>query len=164
MDDLAKLVQKLSDQLRTRLLKIATAESCTGGLIAGLLTELPGSSLWFERGFVTYSNEAKHDMLGVKSDLIHTHGAVSQLVAEAMALGALNHSPAHFSLAVTGIAGPDGGSLEKPVGTVWFAWAMAKFPVRSLHCHFHNASRQEVRRLACKQALEGALSYLIEHN
>jgi nicotinamide-nucleotide amidase len=101
---------------------MATAESCTGGLIAGACTELPGSSVWFERGFVTYSNAAKSDMLGVPDALIAAHGAVSEPVARAMAVGAVSRSAAHVALAVTGVAGPAGGSAEKPVGTVWFAW------------------------------------------
>lgn len=162
MDDLDKLVHKLVDDLCARHLKIVTAESCTGGLIAGLLTELPGSSVWFERGFVTYSNLAKQEMLGVKSELIESHDAVSKVVAEAMALGALAHSAAHISLAVTGVAGPDGGSVEKPVGTVWLAWAMPHMPVQSLHRYFQNVSRQEVRRLACVSALKGAISFLAQ--
>jgi len=162
VNNLTKLVQKLADGLRIKHFKIATAESCTGGLIAGLLTELPGSSVWFERGFVTYSNLAKHEMLGVNPELIGVHGAVSKAVAEAMVVGALTHSVANLALAVTGIAGPDGGTIEKPVGTVWFAWAMPKLPVRSLHCYFPDVSRQKVRHLACKQALEGAVAYLDE--
>jgi nicotinamide-nucleotide amidase len=103
---------------------LATAESCTGGLIAGACTDLAGSSDWFERGFVTYSNQAKTEMLGVDAQLIDTHGAVSEPVARAMAQGALQHSRAQVSVAVTGVAGPGGGSTDKPVGTVWFAWAL----------------------------------------
>jgi len=103
---------------------MATAESCTGGLIAGACTDLAGSSGWFERGFVTYSNEAKTEMLGVDAALIATHGAVSEPVARAMAAGALRHSHAQVSAAVTGVAGPTGGSAEKPVGTVWFGWSV----------------------------------------
>ena len=102
---------------------LATAESCTGGMIAAACTDLAGSSAWFERGFVTYSNEAKSDMLGVPAALIATHGAVSEPVARAMASGALQHSRAQVALSVTGIAGPSGGSPDKPVGTVWFGWA-----------------------------------------
>jgi nicotinamide-nucleotide amidase len=102
---------------------LATAESCTGGLIAARCTELAGSSRWFERGFVTYSNAAKCELLGVDATLIERHGAVSEAVVRAMALGALAHSPAQVAIAVTGVAGPDGGSADKPVGTVWLAWA-----------------------------------------
>src|SRR6187402_2180212 len=113
----------LADLLVKRQWQLATAESCTGGLIASLCTELPGSSAWLERGFVTYSNAAKAEMLGVDPALIETHGAVSEEVARAMAAGAVEHSHAQVALAVTGIAGPTGGSASKPVGTVWFAWA-----------------------------------------
>ena len=106
---------------RANGLKIATAESCTGGLIVGLLTEIPGSSDVVERGFVTYSNPAKEEMLGVSAAMLRQHGAVSQIVARAMAEGAIRQSTAQLSVAVTGIAGPGGGSDEKPVGLVWFA-------------------------------------------
>ncbi|HCX81679.1 MAG: damage-inducible protein CinA [Curvibacter sp. RIFCSPHIGHO2_12_FULL_63_18] len=102
---------------------LATAESCTGGLIAGACTDLAGSSAWFERGFVTYSNTAKTEMLGVDATLIATHGAVSEPVVRAMVQGALQHSLAQVAVAVTGVAGPTGGSADKPVGTVWFGWA-----------------------------------------
>lgn len=101
---------------------LATAESCTGGLIAAACTELAGSSQWFERGFVTYSNAAKAELLGVPAALIEQQGAVSKPVARAMAEGAIQHSAAQASLSVTGIAGPTGGSADKPVGTVWFGW------------------------------------------
>ena len=160
MVQLDNLLLELTTALRRSKLKISSAESCTGGLIAGLLTELPGSSIWFDRGFVTYSNLAKQEMLGVDPQLIKNHGAVSEQVAIAMAKGALLHSAAQLSFAVTGIAGPDGGSAEKPVGTVWFAWAMQGLPVDSLERHFTNASRQEVRHLACVQALEGAIQQI----
>ena len=117
------LVEALSHALLHRGWMLATAESCTGGLIAGRCTDLAGSSQWFERGFVTYSNEAKHELLGVDNALLAQEGAVSEAVARDMALGALRHSQAQVSLAVTGVAGPTGGSRSKPVGTVWFAWA-----------------------------------------
>ena len=116
--------QQLAALLLQRQFKLATAESCTGGLIAATCTDLAGSSEWFERGMVTYSNEAKTEMLGVDADLIATHGAVSEPVARAMAAGALQQSGAQVSVAVTGIAGPSGGSDAKPVGTVWFAWGL----------------------------------------
>jgi len=102
---------------------MATAESCTGGLIAATCTELAGSSNWFERGFVSYSNAAKCELLGVDAALIDAHGAVSEPVVRAMAVGALAHSRAQVAVAVTGVAGPSGGSAAKPVGTVWLAWA-----------------------------------------
>ena len=118
-----KLTEQLAEVLLQHGWMLATAESCTGGKIAANCTDLPGSSQWFERGFVTYSNEAKHDMLGVDSALIAEHGAVSEAVAQAMTLGAMRRSHAQVTLAVTGVAGPTGGSADKPVGTVWFAWA-----------------------------------------
>ena len=103
---------------------LVTAESCTGGMISSACTDLAGSSQWFERGFVTYSNEAKHEMLGVPKELIDAHGAVSEPVARAMAMGAIEHSHADVAVAVTGIAGPTGGSADKPVGMVWFGFAL----------------------------------------
>jgi nicotinamide-nucleotide amidase len=120
---MAHLVEDVAAALLARGWMLATAESCTGGLIAGACTDLAGSSNWFERGFVSYSNTAKTELLGVDPDLIARHGAVSEPVARAMAQGALQHSKAQCALAVTGIAGPGGGSAGKPVGTVWFAWA-----------------------------------------
>lgn len=116
-------VAVLADALRARGLRLASAESCTGGLFAALCTSVAGSSDWFERGFVTYSNAAKTEMLGVDSALIVAHGAVSEPVARAMATGALAHSAAELALAVTGIAGPGGATPGKPVGLVWLAWA-----------------------------------------
>lgn len=112
---------------------MVSAESCTGGLIAGACTDLSGSSNWFERGFVTYSNAAKTEMLGVDAALIEAHGAVSEAVARAMAIGALRHSHAQVSVAVTGVAGPTGGSLDKPVGTVWFGWCVAETSTSEMH-------------------------------
>lgn len=121
----AALCEHLAQRLPGRGFMLATAESCTGGLIAGACTDLSGSSLWFERGFVTYSNAAKTEMLGVDAALIATHGAVSEPVARAMAEGAAQRAGVQASVAVTGVAGPTGGSAEKPVGTVWFAWSVA---------------------------------------
>jgi nicotinamide-nucleotide amidase len=118
----AALCQQLAQALVARGWMLATAESCTGGMIAAACTDLSGSSSWFERGFVTYSDQAKADMLGVDAALIAQHGAVSEVVARAMAFGAVRHSQAQVSVAVTGIAGPAGGSPQKPVGTVWFGF------------------------------------------
>ncbi|BEU98192.1 CinA family protein [Acidovorax sp. DW039] len=115
---------QISSTLLARGWMLATAESCTGGMIAAACTDLAGSSQWFERGFVTYSNEAKTDLLGVPAALIAAHGAVSEPVAHAMAAGAVARSRAQVAVAVTGIAGPTGGSADKPVGTVWFGWAV----------------------------------------
>ena len=120
-----EVVAALADALRARGWRMATAESCTGGMIAAACTDLAGSSDWFERGFVTYSNEAKTAMLGVPADLITAHGAVSAEVARAMAQGALQRAPVQLTVAVTGIAGPGGAVPGKPVGAVWLAWATA---------------------------------------
>jgi nicotinamide-nucleotide amidase len=119
---LIKLAEQLGDVLKAQGRSIATAESCTGGLIATLITEIPGSSAWFDRGFVTYSNQAKIDMLGVKPETLAQFGAVSSQTAVEMVEGALANSQADWAIAVTGIAGPDGGSHDKPVGTVYVAW------------------------------------------
>lgn len=119
------LVARLADALRARGWRLATAESCTGGLLAAACTSVAGSSDWFERGFVTYSNEAKAELLGVPATLLAEHGAVSEAVARAMAEGALRHAHAEIALSVTGIAGPGGGSESKPVGTVWLGLALA---------------------------------------
>ena len=118
------LVERLAAQLLQRQWMLATAESCTGGLIAGACTDLSGSSNWFERGFVSYSNAAKTELLGVDAALITEHGAVSSAVARAMVTGALTHAHAQVAVAVTGVAGPTGGTLDKPVGLVWFGLAL----------------------------------------
>ena len=118
-----ELIGLAADLIQKKGWMLVTAESCTGGMISAACTDLAGSSLWFERGFVTYSNEAKTDMLGVDAALIARHGAVSEAVARAMAAGAISHSKAQIALAVTGVAGPTGGTPAKPVGTVWFAFA-----------------------------------------
>jgi nicotinamide-nucleotide amidase len=138
--------------------QLATAESCTGGLIAGLCTDLPGSSAWLERGFVTYSNAAKSEMLGVDPALIATHGAVSEPVARAMAEGAIRHSAAQVALAVTGIAGPGGGSASKPVGTVWFAWS-SPLGLASEIQHFEG-DRSAVRIQAARHSLTRLVTLL----
>ena len=150
-------------QISLRLLQrghlLATAESCTGGMIAAACTDLAGSSQWFERGFVSYSNTAKTDMLGVPAVLIEQHGAVSEAVARAMADGALNHSQAQVSLAVTGVAGPTGGSDDKPVGTVWFAWCVAG-ETHSEMQHFAG-DRGTVRAATLRYALQRLLAHLL---
>lgn len=122
--ELRTLCEQVAERLLERGWMLATAESCTGGLIAAACTGLSGSSRWFERGFVTYSNEAKTESLGVDPALIQAHGAVSEKVARAMAFGAIRHSRAQVAVAVTGIAGPTGGSQDKPVGTVWFGFSV----------------------------------------
>jgi len=157
-DTTADLVEQLATALKARGLMMATAESCTGGLIAGACTDVSGSSDWFERGFVTYSNAAKHGMLGVPALLIEQHGAVSEPVARAMASGALAHSPAQLAVAVTGVAGPTGGSAEKPVGTVWFGWATPQ-GVFTEHQRF-DGDRAAVRQATVRHALAGLLQRL----
>jgi nicotinamide-nucleotide amidase len=149
------LVSELADALRTRGWRMATAESCTGGMIAAACTDLAGSSDWFERGFVTYSNAAKSDLLGVPDSLIDTHGAVSEPVARAMALGAKANAPVELSVAVTGVAGPGGGSVAKPVGTVWLAWCTAE-GLWAERCLFAG-DRAAVRRATVARALQGLL-------
>ncbi len=144
---------RLLDAFRARAKRIATAESCTGGLIAALLTEISGSSDVVERGFVTYSNEAKAEMLGVPADLIAAHGAVSEPVARAMAEGALRHSRADIAVSVTGVAGPAGGSAEKPVGLVHLAAARTGRSTLHRECRFGDIGRDQVRIKSVEAAL-----------
>jgi nicotinamide-nucleotide amidase len=145
--------RRLLELCRTRGLRIATAESCTGGLVAGALTEITGSSDVLDRGFVTYSNDAKAAMLGVPRELIASHGAVSEEVARAMAEGGLAHSGAELAVAITGIAGPNGGSAEKPVGLVHFACAMKGEAVHHERRKFGDLGRSEIRRRSVLVAL-----------
>ncbi|MET0606454.1 MAG: CinA family protein [Beijerinckiaceae bacterium] len=154
------LARRTLDAARNRGLMIATAESCTGGLVAALLTEIPGSSAVFERGFVTYSNRAKEEMLGVSFDLIQQHGAVSAEVAHAMAAGALDRSAAQLAVAITGIAGPGGGSAEKPVGLVHIV--ARKFTGDVLHreCRFSPHSRSDIRSDSARTAFSLLLEML----
>ena len=152
--DLLMRAEKLLESSRVQNLRIATAESCTGGLIAALLTEIPGSSDVFGRGFVTYSDKAKQDMLGVPAALLRQHGAVSEAVARAMAHGAVRNSTAQLSVAVTGIAGPGGGSEEKPVGLVHIAAARAGEPTLHRECRFGEIGRGEIRLKSVETALE----------
>jgi len=153
--ELIELAANLATALRQRGWKLATAESCTGGLIAATCTGLSGSSDWLDRGFVTYSNAAKSAQLGVPEGLIAAHGAVSEAVARAMAAGALQQSLAQVSVAVTGVAGPTGGSPEKPVGTVWLAWACPG-EIRA-ECRHFPGDRDAIRSATVRQALEGLL-------
>jgi nicotinamide-nucleotide amidase len=153
----ADLVQDAAHLLaaaRARNIKITSAESCTGGLIAALLTEIAGSSDVFDRGFVTYSNQAKEEMLGVPGAMIRQHGAVSESVARAMAEGAIRQSRAQLAVAVTGIAGPGGGTDEKPVGLVHIAAARAGESTLHRKCRFGDIGRTEVRLATIKVALE----------
>ena len=154
---LMPLVTPLAAALGTRGLRLATAESCTGGLIAAACTALAGSSTWFERGFVSYSNAAKTELLGVPAGLIAAQGAVSEAVARAMAAGALEHSVADLALAVTGIAGPDGAAPGKPVGTVWLAWAWRGGETGARHLQL-DGDRAAVRAQTVAAALQQALA------
>ena len=153
------LVAALAARLRALGWTMATAESCTGGLIAAACTDLAGSSDWFERGFVTYSNAAKTELLGVDAALIERHGAVSEAVARAMAAGAAERAGTAAALSVTGIAGPTGGSPSKPVGTVWFGWRLPDGRVDSEVRHF-SGDRAAVRHAAAEHALAGLLQRL----
>lgn len=160
-DLLNKTALALGNKLHSKKLLLATAESCTGGWIAKILTDNSGSSEIFDCGFVTYSNAAKEQMLGVKRKTLEKYGAVSEETARAMAEGALKHSEADISLAVTGIAGPNGGTAEKPVGLVWFAWAGKDFPTFALSQYF-NGDRNEIRRAAVVFALNKLLEKLMK--
>ena len=152
--DLLARAEKLLAASRAQGLRIATAESCTGGLIAALLTEIAGSSDVFGRGFVTYSNQAKQDMLGVPAATLRQHGAVSEAVARLMAEGAVRNSTAQMSVAVTGVAGPGGGTDEKPVGLVHIAVARAGEPTIHRECRFGDIGRGEIRLKSVETALE----------
>lgn len=155
-DAFVKLATELGAALKARGWMLALAESCTGGMAAQYVTAIPGSSAWFERGFVTYSNVAKTEMLGVSNDTLKLHGAVSEQTAREMALGALGHSHAQVAGAITGIAGPDGGSADKPVGMVCFAWAAPGGLLRSETRRFHG-DRDAVRRQSVEALLQGML-------
>lgn len=166
MPSLLELSADLGQAMQAQGWQLALAESCTGGMIAESVTAIAGSSVWFDRGFVTYSNAAKIDMLAVPERLIAEHGAVSEPVASAMAMGALQRSQANISGAVTGIAGPGGGSPLKPVGTVCFAWAMRDGENQDSQivietCHFEG-DRTQVRQQAASHLLTGLLR-LINH-
>ena len=153
--------RKLGEKLQAHDIMVATAESCTGGGVAYAITEISGSSAWFDRGFVTYTNQAKQQMLGVPSELILAHGAVSAEVVAAMAAGALAHSNAQLSVAISGIAGPLGGTPEKPVGTVWMGWARSggEEPIRT-RCFQFAGDRHQVREQAIVMALRGMCEFI----
>ncbi len=158
IDQLEDLASRLGLALHKHQLMLATAESCTGGGIAEAVTRIPGASAWFDRGFVTYSYESKADLLGVRREDLLDFGAVSEEIAKQMVEGAIARSRAQVAVAVTGIAGPDGGQPDKPVGTVWFAWKFPKKSIISEVCHF-KGDREAVR----KQTVSYALSRLL-HN
>jgi len=153
------LIREVVHALKRQGLMLATAESCTGGWVAQVVTSVAGSSEWFERGFVAYTNLAKREMLGVSTTTLSRYGAVSEQCARAMAEGALTHSHAQVALAITGIAGPSGGTPEKPVGMVCFAWAGKKRDTNSAK-HLFTGDRESVRRQSVAMALQGLLEYL----
>ena len=151
-----KTVQTLATILNAKQWRLALAESCTGGLVCATLTELAGSSDWFERGYITYSNEAKTECLGVPAELIKDHGAVSEAVASAMAAGAQDQAGVNVSISITGVAGPSGGSVDKPVGTVCFGWAIQNdsTELRVLtKTMLFDGNRHSIRQQACEYAL-----------
>lgn len=154
-----ELARSVGERLKAKKALLVTAESCTGGWVAQAVTAIAGSSDWFERGFVTYSNAAKEEMLGVRHETIVNHGAVSEETAREMAFGALDHSRATLALAITGIAGPGGGSAAKPVGTVCFAWAR-KGHAASTETRRFAGDREAVRRQSVEHALEKVLQLL----
>ena len=154
-----RLAKSLGERLRAASALLVTAESCTGGWAAQVVTSVAGSSGWFERGFVTYSNAAKQELLGVRAETLQRHGAVSEETAREMALGALAHSRGTVAVSVTGVAGPGGGSPDKPVGMVCFAWADAQGRIRSETARFEG-DRESVRRQSVIHALEGVLAAL----
>lgn len=151
-----ELSQQLGAALRRRSWRVTTAESCTGGGVASAITEIAGSSEWFEYGFVTYANRAKESLLGVASSTLQQHGAVSEPVVQQMAEGALRAASAQLAVAISGVAGPGGGSADKPVGTVWFAWAGNGETVTALHRL--DGDRERVRQQAVVIALQGLLA------
>lgn len=155
----AKLAEELGAALKARGLMLALAESCTGGMVAEAVTSVAGSSAWFDRGFVTYSNQAKVDMLNVLPETLEKYGAVSEQVAIEMAQGALKNSLAQITGSITGIAGPDGGSAEKPVGTVCFAWAETNKPILVTTKHF-DGNREAVRQQAAITLIAGLIERL----
>jgi nicotinamide-nucleotide amidase len=157
--ELARLAREVGAALKRQGVMLATAESCTGGWVAQMVTAIAGSSEWFDRGFVTYTNLSKRELLEVKTDTLARQGAVSEAVARAMAENALKKSHAQVTVAVTGIAGPSGGTPEKPVGMVWFAWAGSRRDTISRRESF-SGDREAVRRQAVATALRGLLEFL----
>ncbi len=155
------MAQDIGGLLEGFQLQITTAESCTGGGLAQAITSVAGSSQWFERGFITYSDQSKQDMLGVSSATIEQYGAVSEQVVKEMAQGAIQCSGAHMSVAITGIAGPEGGSEEKPVGTVWIAWGQ-KLGYTEAECFQFGGTRNHIRAQAVLESLRGSRRRLLK--
>ena len=157
MSEIDELARQLGEACLAAKATVATAESCTGGGVGEAITRVSGASAWYDRGFVTYSNEAKIDLLGVKQETLGSHGAVSEAVAREMAIGALHQSSAGFAVAVTGVAGPGGGTASKPVGLVWFAWASLDGEVGTKFEVF-GGDRAAIRQQAVLEALRGLLA------
>ena len=162
MDELETLAEQVGAALQVRGLMLASAESCTGGWVGEAVTAVAGSSQWYERGFITYTNESKQEMLGVSEKTLSEYGAVSEQTVREMVAGALKHSHAQVALAISGIAGPGGAIPTKPVGTVCIAWALRSGAARSQTFHF-SGDRNAVRRQAVVAALQGALELIDEH-
>lgn len=158
--ELTALAAQVGQALAKGGVMLATAESCTGGWVGRAITSVSGSANWYERGFITYSETAKQEMLGVPAEVLEQHGAVSEATAKAMAQGALAYSHAQVALAVTGVAGPTGGSEHKPVGIVWFAWAAQGRPTQTL-CRKLDGDREAIRRQSVAIALDGLLQLLL---
>lgn len=160
--ELMQLSERVGQALNARGATVTTAESCTGGWVAKVITDIAGSSAWFERGFVTYSNEAKSQMIGVKAETLAAHGAVSEPVVVEMAIGALKAARADYAISVSGIAGPDGGSESKPVGTVWFGFASVSGQgITRRECF--NGDREAVRRQATAYALQTLWQHFLQN-
>lgn len=159
LKDFTQLAFQVGQTLFSKKMVLSTAESCTGGWVSQVITSIPGSSLWFDRGFVTYTDQSKREMLGVRLATVTTHGAVSEQTAREMAEGVLRRSYSDVSLAITGIAGPDGGTPEKPVGLVWFAWATRETPMRA-ESQLFKGNRTSIRAQAVEFALLGLLHVL----
>ena len=159
LSDFTKLATMLGNALQKKSLTLSTAESCTGGLAAKLITDISGSSAWFDRGFVAYNNAAKQEMLDVNQKTLKQFGSMSEETVKEMAEGALKHSHAEVSLAITGIAGPSGGTTQNPVGTVFFAWAGQSFKTKTHTEHF-TGNREKVRKQAVFFALQRLLEYI----
>tara|TARA_R110002153_G_scaffold107109_1_gene246739 strand:- start:8152 stop:8655 length:504 start_codon:yes stop_codon:yes gene_type:complete len=154
--ELRELTSQVAQCLLALSWHLSAAESCTGGWVGKCCTDLAGSSTWFDRGFITYSNQAKQDLLHVNESTLIQFGAVSEQTASEMVQGALAESKADISVAITGIAGPDGGTIDKPVGTVWFAWG-TKYSVVQTQCYHFKGDRESIRRQAVKLALQGII-------
>lgn len=159
--DIAILAAKVGTSLKRHGYLLSTAESCTGGAVANAITDIPGSSEWFDCGFITYSSESKREILGVTQDSLVSHGAVSEVVVRQMVTGALRHSRSEVALAVSGIAGPTGATSGKPIGTVWLAWGIKGGP--PIAClHYLYGDRTEIRKRSTLLALQGILDLLDE--